>query len=283
MRHALLLLLSALAPLLITTPGRASPFKLIAHRGGVVEEKFPDNSAAALQGAVDRGYYGIEVDLRETKDGVLVMRHDADLQAYYGDSRELAELTWAELEALPSRIPGHRTWRFEELVETARRAGLWLMLDSKNPHHKDFCTKVETILRKADMLDRCLIIGTSDALEHFTGKAPVGKKFKSLKPLVEANPEDAKKYFLFDEGTTLTAEMVRWAQAHQLNVIPSINVYHYYDPATMSGKSREALAPIILAAARRHIEGLQALGVTEFQIDSEFDRFFSAPKTDVAP
>jgi hypothetical protein len=85
------------------------------------------------------------------------------------------------------------------------------------------------------------------------------------------------RYFLFDHGS-LTAEMVRWAQSNGLRVIPSINVYHYHDPATMAGKSREELAPLIFAAAQKDIEKLKALGVTDFQIDSEFDRFFDKPK-----
>ena len=64
-------------------------YQLIAHRGGVVEDRFPDNSASAIQAAVERGYWGIEIDIRETKDGVLVMRHDADLKLYYDDPRQL--------------------------------------------------------------------------------------------------------------------------------------------------------------------------------------------------
>jgi len=52
----------------------------------------------------------------------------------------------------------------------------------------------------------------------------------------EADPTAKERIFLFDEGRNLTAEMVRWAQAHGVRVVPSINVYHYYDPATMTGK-----------------------------------------------
>ncbi|HYD84553.1 MAG TPA: glycerophosphodiester phosphodiesterase family protein, partial [Opitutus sp.] len=58
-------------------------YKLFAHRGGVVEDKFPDNSADAVRAAIERGYWGLEIDIRETKDGVLVLRHDADLKLYY--------------------------------------------------------------------------------------------------------------------------------------------------------------------------------------------------------
>lgn len=248
-------------------------YRLIAHRGGVVEDKFPDNSAPALAAAVARGYWGVEVDIRETKDGVLVMRHDPDLKAYYGDPRQLADLTYAELEALKPKVPGHRTWRFEELVKAAHDAGLRVMLDSKDPHRPGFVEKVEATLRQYDMLGRCYIIGTRDALDHFAGKAPVGWKYGSLKARIEADPASASKYFLFDEGISLTPEAITWARAHHLEIIPSINVYHYYDPKTMAGKSRAELAPIILAAAHRDIEKFQALGVVEFQIDSEFDRW----------
>ena len=72
--------------------------------------------------------------------------------------------------------------------------------------------------------------------------------------------------------------MVRWTLAQGITVVPSINAYHYYDASTMAGKSRDELAPIIMAAAQRDIEKLKALGVTRFQIDSEFDRWFETAK-----
>ena len=254
----------------------ATPYKLIGHRGGVVEDKFPDNCSAALQAAVARGYWMIETDIRETKDGILIMHHDPDFDAYFHDPRKVIDLTWDEIRSLHSDLADQHPWRFEDVVEAAHDAGLRLMLDSKDPHTAGFCKKVEAILKQYDMLDRCYIIGTADALKYFTGKAPVGLKFKSLKPRVEADPAAGKCYFLFDEGT-MTTDMVHWAQARDIKVVPSVNVYHYYDPKTMAGKSRKELKPVIFAAARRDIEKFKALGVTEFQIDSEFDRWLKAP------
>ncbi len=254
--------------------GAAAPYRLFGHRGGVVEDKFPDNSAAALHGAVARGYWGLEIDIRETKDGVLVMQHDPDLRLNFGDPRRIFESTWDELRPLRTKVADQPLWRFEDVVQAARAAGLALMLDSKDPHTADFAARIEAVLEKHGMTSRCYIIGTGDTMNHFTGKALVGKKFRGLKALVEADPTAKDRFFLFDEGTTLTADMVKWAQAHGVKVVPSINVYHYYDPATMAGKSRGELAPVILAAARRHIEALKAMGVTEFQIDSEFDGWF---------
>jgi hypothetical protein len=280
MKIPVLGLLLALVPSLFgAEPSTAPRYKLFAHRGGVVVDKHPDNSAAALQAAVARGYWGLEIDIRETKDGVLVMQHDPDLRQNFGDPRKIFESTWDELRPLRTKLGAQAIWRFDEVVKAAHDAGLHLMLDSKDPHSPGFPAKVEEVLQRHGMVDRCLIIGTGDAMTHFTGKAPVGKKFRSLNPLLEADPAQKEKYFLFEEGRTLTAEMVKWAQARGVRVVPSVNVYHYYDPATMSGKSREELAPIILAAARKHIEQFKALGVTEFQIDSEFDGWFEPPRS----
>jgi len=271
-RFLALFLLAASVAIAAPAPERA--YRLIAHRGGVVEDKFPDNSPAALYGAVARGYWGLEIDIRETRDGVLVMQHDPDLRLNFGDARAIFETTWEQLAPLRSNVAGQAIWRFEDVVKAARDAGLHLMLDSKAPHSPDFPRKVEAILEQYGMVDRCLVVGTGDVMDHFTGKAPVGRKFRSLQPLLEADPSAKDRFFLFDEGRTLTEDMVRWAQERGVRIVPSINLYHYYDPATMAGKPREEIAPVILAAARRHIEALKALGVTEFQIDSEFDGWF---------
>lgn len=251
----------------------ASPYRLIAHRGGVVEELFPDNSAAAVHGAVARGYWALEVDIRETKDGVLVMQHDPDLKLNFGDPRQIYESTWKELSTLRT-AKGERILTFDELVALAKAHGLKLMLDSKNPHSSDFVRKVDAILTQHDMVGHCYVIGTGDSMDHFTGRAMVGRKFRSLQPRLEADPAAKAGTFLFEEGRNLTEERVRWAQAAGVLVVPSINTYHYYDPATMAGKSREEIAPLILAAAERDVRKLQALGVTTFQIDSEFDLWF---------
>jgi hypothetical protein len=258
----------------VARPPETVAYRLIAHRGGVVEGKLPDNSAAALYAAVGRGYWMLEVDIRETKDGVLVTQHDPDLKLNFDDPRRIFDLTWDELSRLRTKNAAQPILRFEEVVRAARDAGLRLMLDSKDPHSPDFPRKLEAILDQYGMVASCYVIGTGDAMTHFTGKALVGFKYRALRSRIEADPKLKEKVFLFDQGTTLTEEMVRWAQGQGIKVVPSINVYHYYDAATMAGKSRDELAALILPRARQHIEQLKALGVTEFQVDSEFDRWF---------
>ena len=50
---------------------------VIAHRGASTE--FPENSLDAFSGAFDQGADWIELDVRRSKDGVLVVHHDAHL------------------------------------------------------------------------------------------------------------------------------------------------------------------------------------------------------------
>lgn len=51
--------------------------KIIAHRGSWAKDGLPQNSRAALQAALALNLYGVEFDVRQTKDGVLVINHDA--------------------------------------------------------------------------------------------------------------------------------------------------------------------------------------------------------------
>lgn len=52
--------------------------KIIAHRGSWAKNDLPQNSRAALQTALAMNIYGVEFDVRQTKDGVLIINHDED-------------------------------------------------------------------------------------------------------------------------------------------------------------------------------------------------------------
>jgi len=69
----------------------------IAHRGLFDNaQDYPENTLSAFQRAVDAGY-GIELDVRLTKDGQLVVAHDDGLQRICGEDVEIADLTYDEL------------------------------------------------------------------------------------------------------------------------------------------------------------------------------------------
>lgn len=78
---------------------------------------------AAFGAAVALGYRYLELDVRATKDGVLVVFHDADLDDATDGTGAIADLTWAEVST--ARIGGvEPIVRFEELLTTWPRVRL---------------------------------------------------------------------------------------------------------------------------------------------------------------
>lgn len=79
---------------------------VIAHRGASGER--PENTLPAYQLALEQRADMIEIDLHTTRDGVIVVTHDADL-AVLGGRGEVAEASLAEVRALDAgdglRVP----------------------------------------------------------------------------------------------------------------------------------------------------------------------------------
>lgn len=74
----------------------------IAHRGGALEGE--ENTLPAFSHAVALGYTHMELDVHATRDGVVVIHHDADLGRVFMDPRSIAQMDYAELRLL--RSPG---------------------------------------------------------------------------------------------------------------------------------------------------------------------------------
>ncbi len=78
---------------------------LFAHRG-VHSRNVTENTLEAFEEAVHQGADGIEFDLRVSKDGELVVCHDANLHRVAGDAHRVEELTLVELQSLTLRHGG---------------------------------------------------------------------------------------------------------------------------------------------------------------------------------
>lgn len=75
-------------------PDRAPTVRIYAHRGASAER--PENTLPAFRRALDVGADALELDLQVTRDGVLVVSHDADGRRMCGVPRRLADVTWDE-------------------------------------------------------------------------------------------------------------------------------------------------------------------------------------------
>lgn len=101
---------------------------LIAHRG-VVTGTVTENSLESLEGAIQRGYTHVEVDIRLTKDGHAVCLHDSNLRRTTGVDKRIHEVTLRELRAL---VPVNVVPSFETYCDHA--AGRIDLM----PHIKDY-------------------------------------------------------------------------------------------------------------------------------------------------
>lgn len=247
---SLLLFLAALA-------NGQPPARLIAHRGGVVDSKRPENSAAALDEAVRRGYWAVEVDIQESRDGRLVAHHD-DFEKSYGVKRSPGDLPWAEIARLKAREDGSRPLEFHEIARLAR-GRVQLMIDTKAPSHPpSFYQRMEEALRQNGLLDEALFIGTREARDWFRGKARISCNRAELEAALRAGEPCARLYFLFEHGRDLDDAAIELARKAGVVVVPSVNDFHY------AGQDH-------MRAARADIERLRRAGLTYFQIDGIYD------------
>ncbi|MCB0632396.1 MAG: glycerophosphodiester phosphodiesterase family protein [Saprospiraceae bacterium] len=232
--------------------------KLIAHRGGIVEGKYAENSEKAIEAAISAGYYMLELDLRETKDGKIIVHHDPDFHKFYGVDQQVSKLDWKEIRTFRATPGNTPPLQLEDALGLCKNK-IQIMVDTKDEGHPDtFYENLEQQLSGHDLLQHALIIGSEENRAWFKGKAKVGIGLEALKQAVQAREDVADLYFLFMHGNELTPEIVAYAEKYGVLVVPSVNLFHYTDIDPMVG-------------ARRDIEMLKEEGVRYFQIDSEFD------------
>lgn len=76
---------------------------VISHRTN--EGDAPENTLLGIARAIEGGCDAVEVDVRATRDGVLVLLHDETLARTTGDPRAVLDVTYAELRALRCGVP----------------------------------------------------------------------------------------------------------------------------------------------------------------------------------
>ena len=74
-----------------------APVLVLAHRGG--EGPWRENTLAAFAGALAGGADGVELDVRRTADGRLVIHHDAEIEG-------VGAIHGLRAEELPDWVPG---------------------------------------------------------------------------------------------------------------------------------------------------------------------------------
>lgn len=162
---ALGLLVQAAAAMAAAPAGEDAAAKLrdtskvlvIAHRGCVGEA--PEVSVASIHACAGKGIDGIELDIRTSKDGVLVSIHDATLERTTNGTGRVADHTAAELRQLRLRrgnggprvvLTDEHLPTLEDMLQAAKRHGFIVHLDIKDAGYAE----VAEVVQRAGMAGR---------------------------------------------------------------------------------------------------------------------------------
>ena len=138
---------------------------ITAHRGDC--SGAPENTLAAFELAIENGADIIELDVRQTKDGEIVVMHDENLKRVCGANKKVGKLTYEELQKYSPgkkyRGPNEELYR-EEKIPTLQevidlvgdRAKLNIELKPAKTD-KNLSQRVAEIIAENDYYDNCFV------------------------------------------------------------------------------------------------------------------------------
>lgn len=125
-------------------------FLTIAHRGDPLVHR--ENTLPSLRSAVDKGANTLEFDLRLTRDGQIVLLHDASLERLWGVSELVSDITLAELRQCDSG--GSQVPTFHELL--AEFPDTVFLVDLKTDDV--VAPAVQALRRHSDAFERAIFV-----------------------------------------------------------------------------------------------------------------------------
>lgn len=142
--------------LFLLAPGRTGPElrkraeflfgQPYAHRGLHNKERtVPENSPAAFRAARDAGY-GMELDLNLTRDGQVVVFHDADLERVCGVHGKIEEMTYEELKPLRLLDTDQGIPLFSEVLAEVDGSVPLIVELKDTPRHRRLCEAAAKLL-----------------------------------------------------------------------------------------------------------------------------------------
>jgi len=153
------------------------PVVAISHRGEHLER--PENTIPAFEEAIRVGADYIEVDVRTTADGKLVLSHDATVDRRTNGHGEVSKMTFDEIRALDAgaksgpEFAGTKVPTFDEVLDLAL-GKIGVYVDVKHVNAKDLVEHIE----RHGMADRVVI---------YSGW--ISKQIQDINPKLKIMPE----------------------------------------------------------------------------------------------
>lgn len=202
----------------IALPQSKNKIVVIAHRGNHVN--VPENTIAACKEAIASGADYVEVDLRTTKDGHLVVIHDATVDRTTNGTGKVSALTLAEIKKLQVFNQNRRTHHIPEFREILAlcKDKINIYLDFKEADAAETWKQIQTA-----GMEKQVVIYVNDVNQH--------KHWKNIAPqvpLISSLPKEVnsveglngflKKTELKVLDNITDPEMIKAANAQEISV-----------------------------------------------------------------
>ena len=134
--------------------------KYVAHRGDYPDA--PEGSMAAYRNAVERGSEIVKLDVRKSKDGVIVLSHDPSFERTMGWDAKISDLTWDEIRSHVYLLKGQpteeRAVSLPEALEVVKTIPeFWIDFKNFDP---EFCERVLAEFAKTGIGTERLMVAT---------------------------------------------------------------------------------------------------------------------------
>lgn len=127
-----------------------------AHRAA--HPDYPENAIAAIEAAIANGVDIVELDVRETRDGVLILMHDKTVDRTTNGKGLVSKLTFAEIQQLQlvhnGKLTEHKVPTFKDALQ-AVKGRIMMDIDYK-AEGKRAAKSTTKLLRKMKIEKQCL-------------------------------------------------------------------------------------------------------------------------------
>jgi glycerophosphoryl diester phosphodiesterase len=263
------LLLTILATAVDAAAMQPGGVQLLCHR--TANKDVPENTLESLEQAALLGCNVVEIDLRRTLDGKIVLNHDGILErltdgtgevekSYYDDLRLRDAGSW-----MGERFAGMHMVLFEDALRIARQRDIRLILDIKT---RDIGVDLVPLLQREGMLERVEFSGeSSDVKRLYPGVNISGAGTVGVQPGVTAEQVKA----LHREGKAVVANFS--ANDHEMDLaamkaavaagVDGINVDYPRIGADAVGRPVERKLSGLTAQASTGESGARAMAILE--------------------
>ncbi len=235
--------MDALSPIPgLTLRVKRRPYDLlkIAHRGFVTPAA-PACSLAAFRMAIENGYDMVELDVRESQDGVPFVHHDWSLERSCGPRRKFGELASSDIAELRYLGTQEAVASLEEVLALCR-GHVGIMLDVKDASGSDkFFTRMRSLLETHGFAGLAVTISSRypKVARHLAGWAVFRleiDEFVKLRTEGKALPENR---FAFSHQRRLTDGLIRHLKEAGVPVIATIVPGRYPKSKRLQHGARE--------------------------------------------